>query len=248
MVATGVIGAAHWQDVECGAYAADLGRLRELAVAAGGPVAELGAGTGRVALALAETGAELIAIERDPELAAELRDRAAAAGAERIHVLVAEAVAAPIESGSLALALAPMQFLHLLPAPDRAKLLERVAAWLRPGGRLAAVVLAEPSAASPEDAEPPVPDVRELENGWVLSSLPLSVRAEPGRIEVDRLRQTVSPSGELAEGRSTDVLWDLDAGALVSDASRFGLFELSRESLPGDELHVDSVLVVMERR
>ncbi len=42
---------AIWHDAECGAYAADLALWEELAAAAGGPVLDLGCGTGRVALA-----------------------------------------------------------------------------------------------------------------------------------------------------------------------------------------------------
>ena len=39
-----------WHDVECGGYDADLTLWQELAREAGGPVLDVGAGTGRVAL------------------------------------------------------------------------------------------------------------------------------------------------------------------------------------------------------
>ena len=42
-----------WHDAECGSYAADLPLWRELAADAGGPVLDLGCGSGRVALDLA---------------------------------------------------------------------------------------------------------------------------------------------------------------------------------------------------
>jgi protein-L-isoaspartate O-methyltransferase len=71
--------AVAWHDTECGAYGADLALWEEL-TAHGGPVLELGAGTGRVALHLARAGREVIAIERDAELAAEQERRAAAGG------------------------------------------------------------------------------------------------------------------------------------------------------------------------
>src|SRR5262245_51282748 len=61
-----------WHDTECGAYGADLALWEDLALGTPGAVLELGAGTGRVALHLARAGAEVIAVERDPALAAEL--------------------------------------------------------------------------------------------------------------------------------------------------------------------------------
>jgi 16S rRNA A1518/A1519 N6-dimethyltransferase RsmA/KsgA/DIM1 with predicted DNA glycosylase/AP lyase activity len=67
---------AIWQEVEFGSYAADLPLWLELAGAAAGPVLELGAGAGRVALHLAEHRVEVIAVERDSELAAGLEEKA----------------------------------------------------------------------------------------------------------------------------------------------------------------------------
>ena len=66
-----------WHDVECGAYDADLALWRELAAAAGGPILDVGAGTGRVALDLARHGHEVVALDSDPDAAR----RAARAGA-----------------------------------------------------------------------------------------------------------------------------------------------------------------------
>ena len=45
-----------WHDIECGGYAADLPLWRELAAAEAGPVLDVGAGAGRVALELARHG------------------------------------------------------------------------------------------------------------------------------------------------------------------------------------------------
>src|SRR4029079_2359457 len=54
---------AAWHDVECASYAADLQLWRELAAgAAPAPVLDLGAGTGRVALDLAELGHDVTAV------------------------------------------------------------------------------------------------------------------------------------------------------------------------------------------
>ena len=51
-----------WHDVECGRYAADLPLWRGLADEASGPVLDVGAGTGRVAIDLARRGHEVTAL------------------------------------------------------------------------------------------------------------------------------------------------------------------------------------------
>ena len=61
-----------WHDVENGSYQADLRLWHQLADEAGGPVLDLGAGTGRVALELAAAGHEVTAVESDPLLLDEL--------------------------------------------------------------------------------------------------------------------------------------------------------------------------------
>ena len=67
---------AIWHDLECGSYTADLTFWRALAQRVGGPVLDVGAGTGRTALALAREGHEVVAIDRDDELLSQLRERA----------------------------------------------------------------------------------------------------------------------------------------------------------------------------
>jgi SAM-dependent methyltransferase len=86
----GLSAAVIWHDVECGAYAADLPLWRELAERAGGPVLELGAGTGRVALDLAARGHQVTALDVDAELLAELAARAERAGVA-VETVVADA-------------------------------------------------------------------------------------------------------------------------------------------------------------
>ncbi len=65
-----------WHDLECGSYRADLPLWRALAVQArDGPVLDIGAGTGRVALDLARAAHRVTALDLDPELLGALRDR-----------------------------------------------------------------------------------------------------------------------------------------------------------------------------
>ena len=69
-----------WHDVECGSYAADLPLWRRLAAERGGPVLDLGCGTGRVALDLAAQGHDVTGLDVEPALVAEFAARARGSG------------------------------------------------------------------------------------------------------------------------------------------------------------------------
>jgi SAM-dependent methyltransferase len=101
---------AIWHDVECGAYAADLPLWEELAERSGGPVLELGCGTGRVALHLARRGHEVVGLDRDAELLAVLAARGIGLP---VSALEADARSFKLESPA-ALVLAPTHLLQLL--------------------------------------------------------------------------------------------------------------------------------------
>jgi SAM-dependent methyltransferase len=234
-----------WHDVECGAYTADLPIWRDLAERAGGPVLELGAGTGRVALDLAKRGHEVTALEADAELLAELAARAARAGLT-IEALHRDARALDVEAG-FALVIAPMQFLQILGGPaTRAAVLRGAVRALKPGGLFATALAALDDAVPPEEAEPPLPDVGERD-GWVYSSLPLDVRPEPGGVAVERLRQVVTPAGNLSEERHTQVLASLSSEELEAEAGATGLHPEERHEIPATADHVGSEVVVCRR-
>ena len=72
VLAMSVSAKVAWHDVECGGYTADLSLWGRLARAQDGPVLDVGAGTGRVALRLAAAGHDVTALDRDGELLAEL--------------------------------------------------------------------------------------------------------------------------------------------------------------------------------
>src|SRR5215211_6069455 len=69
--------AALWHDLECGGYRDDLPWWRSLAAATGGPVLDVGAGTGRVTLDLAAQGLAVVALDNEAALLAALAHRAA---------------------------------------------------------------------------------------------------------------------------------------------------------------------------
>ncbi|HWI73970.1 MAG TPA: class I SAM-dependent methyltransferase, partial [Baekduia sp.] len=99
-----------WHDVECGSYAEDFELWRELAAAADGPVLDVGAGTGRIALDLAARGIEVVALDADPDLLAALGDRAGAAGLT-VETVAADARDFTLPGRRFALVAVPMQTL-----------------------------------------------------------------------------------------------------------------------------------------
>lgn len=238
-----------WHDIECGGYEADLPLWRELAAGLPGPVLELGAGTGRVALDLAARGHEVTALDSVPVLTAACAARA------RVRGLRIQAVCADARSFSLGrrfdLLLAPMQVVQLLEdARGREAMLLRALDHLEPGGVLAPA-LADPFAGlSAADSLPPLPDTGERD-GWELTSTPLAVREEHdargGRtVAIDRLRRAVSPDGETLESAATVRLSAVTPAELAAEAAAHGFRRLPDRSIPETEGYVGSTVLMLE--
>ncbi len=234
--------AVAWHDAECGGYSADLGLWERLAAERGGPVLDLGAGTGRVALHLAARGHEIVAVDSDPELVAALRGRAAQ---RDLAVEARRGDARELELGRrFPLVIAPMQLLHMLGGRGgRARALARVAAHLAPRGAFATTILAEPL--PPSGPAEPIPDVREV-GDWVHSSLPLEVRVDAASLTIVRLRQLVAPGGELTEAVHELRVDRLPAATLRAEAAAAGLREIAAEPIAATDEHVGSLAMVME--
>jgi SAM-dependent methyltransferase len=247
--------AAIWHDVECGSYEADLPLWEELAERCGGLVLELGCGTGRVALHLARRGHRVYGLDRDPDLLASLAARASDSchsGVGHKSDTSARGSVKPVHADArsfklperAALALAPMQFLQLLPSQaDRLECLRCLAAALQPGGLLAAAIVE--SLPRVGDPLPPLPDVREVD-GWVYSSLPVAAATAEERIVLRRLRQTVSPTGDLREEDDEIQLRTFSAEELEAEAAQVGFVPVGRRLIPETEAHVGSLVVLLE--
>lgn len=230
-----------WHDVECGSYAADLPLWEEMAERADGPVLELGCGTGRVALHLARRGHRVYGVDRDAELLATLERRGEDLPLEAVHADARE-FALP---GTVGLALAPTHLLQLLPSrEDRIACLRRVAEHLRPGGLLAASILERMP--EPDGSPPPLPDVREVD-GWVYSSLATEVAIGEEELFVRRLRQTVSPQGELSEEGDEVRIATFPASRLEAEGAEAGLAPVARNEVAATDTHVGSIVVVLGR-
>jgi SAM-dependent methyltransferase len=233
-----------WHDVECAAYDIDLPLWRRLADEADGPVLDVGAGTGRVALDLARRGHDVTALDSDPDLVHELATRA------RRRKLRVKAVAADARSFELgrefALAIAPMQVVQLFGGgAGRRAALGAVRRHLRPGG-LFAIALADPFDGLPEgEILPPLPDIRETD-GWVYASTPVAVRREDGAAAIDRHRQSVSPKGDITEWVATIELDLVGAEELEQEAAELGFRARERDWIEETTLWTGSTVVMLE--
>lgn len=227
---------ALWHDIECGTYAEDLPLWRELAAEAGGAVLDVGAGTGRVSLDLARAGHEVVALDIEPELLAVL--------AHRAGTLPVTTVAADARDFALgrcfALILAPMQTAQLL-GGEIEGFARSCAAHLAPRGTLA-VALANPP--EYEGAVRPLPDMREAD-GWLWSSQPVAVRRAATGMVIERLRETVSPSGERTVEPDEILLTSTTPAQLEAAGARHGLRPLPRRAITETEDYVGSDVVML---
>jgi SAM-dependent methyltransferase len=95
----------------------DLDLYQALASRTGGPILELAAGTGRIAVPLAEAGHRVTAVDIDPAMLARARDRAAAADEatrDRIDFVEADMLGLELPAGTFQLACIALNSLFLL--------------------------------------------------------------------------------------------------------------------------------------
>jgi precorrin-6B methylase 2 len=242
-----VVAPAIWQEVEFGSYAADLCTWIELAADADGPVAELGAGAGRVSLHLAELGHEVIAVENDPELVEQLR-RSADAEDVSLTVVTGDLAAADTLRlpRSTALAIGPLHIIQMVDAAARPPLLERLAATLGPGATVALTVVDETTLLSAGASSTQIlPDMRERD-GWVYSSEPLWVQVGDEALTVRRLRERVSPDGAMDREVHDEILHRVPPERLEAEAEAAGLHSSGRRQISSGPNEADSIVVVLE--
>ncbi|MSQ30894.1 MAG: class I SAM-dependent methyltransferase [Dehalococcoidia bacterium] len=115
----------------------DVAFYRDLAVASGGPVVELGVGTGRIAIPIAAAGIAVIGIDLSPAMLAVARRRAAAAGVEaRLHLDEGDMRTFTVARPVPLVAIPFRAFLHNLTVEDQRATLDAAYRALAPGGRL----------------------------------------------------------------------------------------------------------------
>jgi SAM-dependent methyltransferase len=234
-----------WNEVECGAYTADLPLWEELAAENEGPVIELGCGAGRVVTHLAQkTGQLVVGVDRDADLVEAVWSRMHGRKGNTGDAEVGDVRGFELYF-EFQLALAPMQLIQLLPGRvDRICCLACVADHLLPGGRAAFALVEEMPIAAGADVAQPLPDVRQVDE-WIYSSLPLAPEVDEERVLLRRLRQTVDPEGEMSEELNELELQRVTATALEEEAAEVGLGALGRRNVPATEHHVGSTVVVL---
>jgi SAM-dependent methyltransferase len=230
-----------WHDLECGSYREDLPLWRTLAAVAGGPVLDVGAGTGRVAVELAAGGIAVVALDADASLLETLRHRASGRDVETV---VADAREFSL-GRRFPLVLVPMQTLQLFGGPSgRAAFLRCALDHLEPGGLLAAALADALDCFDDEHDAPPLPDACEI-GGVRYASHLLAVEDEDGRAAIHRRREIVGP-GERYE--SCDVVVRLDRvrpDEVAAEARELGFVADGRAHLPETEEYLGSTVVVL---
>jgi SAM-dependent methyltransferase len=169
--------------------------VEEALAAGGGPVVELGVGTGRIAIPTALAGVHLIGIDSSAEMLAVCLERAREAGvADRLDLRLGDLRRPPADE-RVALVTCPFRaYLHLATDEDRLVALRAARDLLRPDGRLVFDVFA-----------PSREDIEETDGRWI--------EREPGideRADWDLVAQRLTLSVRGASGESTMELWWLE--------------------------------------
>jgi SAM-dependent methyltransferase len=231
-----------WHDLECGNYTEDLPLWRDLARTRGGPVLDVGAGTGRTALDLARAGYAVTALDLDAELLEGLRARA---GALAVDTVVGDARAFSLPQ-RFGLCIVPMQTIQLLGgAEGRMSFLRCAREHLREDGLIAIAIADELDLFEVTEGAPaPLPDVVEAD-GIVYCSRPTAVRTDGDGFALERRRETVAADGTLEAELDLIHLDRLDADTLDGEAVAVGLRPAGRSVIAPTSDYVGSLVVML---
>jgi SAM-dependent methyltransferase len=184
----------------------DIGFYVDEALASGGPVVELGVGTGRIAIPTAAAGVHVIGVDSSAGMLEVCAAEARKAGvAERLALRLGDLRRPPVDE-RVPLVTCPFRaYLHLASDAERLEALAAARGLLRTGGRLVFDVF-----------RPSQEDIDETDGRWI--------EREPGideRADWDTDRQTLTLSVRDAARETTMTLWWLEPerwNALLSEA------------------------------
>lgn len=232
---------AIWHDLECAGYREDLPLWRALADETGGPVLDVGAGTGRVTVDLAAGDVEMTALDASASLLDALARRACGLPVETV---LADARAFAV-SRRFALIIVPMQTLQLLEGADgRAAFLRRALAHLEPGGLLAAALADAMDCFDDQHDLLPPPAVRTV-LGARYSSRLLAVVADGPYAAIRRRREITGPE---MRHETHDVVVRLErvsADEVSAQARAIGFLTEPHRCVPETEQYLGSTVVVL---
>ena len=165
------------------------------ALASGGPVVELGVGTGRIAIPTAMAGVHVIGVDSSAGMLAVCAEQARRAGVgARLELREGDLRRPPVEE-RVPLVTCPFRaYLHLASDDERLEALAAARELLVPGGRLVFDVFA-----------PSADDIEETDGRWI--------EREPGileRADWDQNAQTLTLSVRGRTGESSKTLWWLE--------------------------------------
>ena len=115
----------------------DVEFYRELAQQAGGPVVELGVGTGRVAIPVVQAGVAVLGLDLSPEMLVICREKAREARATALALAIGDMRRFALTRPAALLTIPHRAFLHNLTTDDQLATLACCRAALPRGGRLA---------------------------------------------------------------------------------------------------------------
>jgi len=232
-----------WHDVECGRYDADLALWRELAGAARGPILDVGAGTGRVALDLVRRGHEVVALDIDAALLGELEQRARADGLS-VRTVVADAADFALDERDFALVMAPMQTVQLLDPADRLGFLRCARDHVAPRGLVAIALVDALETFDDEHVLLPLPD-QLVVDGTLYSSQPVALRDHGDTVTIERIRQVVTAGGRRSASDDVLHLHRVAIQEVEAEGRDAGLQPLPGRIIGATEEHVGTSVVML---
>lgn len=244
--------AVAWHDLECGAYGVDLPLWLSLAERLDGPILDVGAGTGRVTLALARAGHSVTAVDREPALLDALGERAAGLA---VRTVCADARSLALERRGYALCVMPMQTIQLLAGVEgRVAFLRGAREHVRPGGLVACAILGELEPFDCSDARigPAAERARVGELEYVSRAIRVAESRRAVTIERERLILDRGPAAR-EQGRARELLRERDAieldrvgvARIERDARTAGLRPEAALTISATDEHVGSTVVML---